>query len=111
VARSNNSGKFDELEANPEVNVSYLNTSTSDWVSISGKGKVSNDLEEIKRIYNPTIKSWFGQVNASVRSSCDLKLLQRSRRRQAHWRARRPPHLHHLRHPDRSPLLEAAVGR
>jgi general stress protein 26 len=51
--------KVDELEANSEVNVSFLNPSTREWVSIAGTATVNTDRNLIRQLYKPDWGIWF----------------------------------------------------
>jgi general stress protein 26 len=48
------------------VNISFYDQSTTDWVSISGKAKVSEDRERIKSVFHPSTKAWFGDLGDGV---------------------------------------------
>jgi len=52
--------KLDELEQDPHVNLSYYRDRTREWVSVSGTARVSRDREQIRRLYQPDWKAWFG---------------------------------------------------
>jgi len=52
-------GKIAEIEAYPEVNLSYINPGSREWVSVSGIGTVSTDRELIASLYKPDWKAWF----------------------------------------------------
>ncbi len=51
--------KVDEIERNPEVSVSYLNGKTMEWVSVSGRARITQDREKIESLYEPDWKAWF----------------------------------------------------
>ncbi|GAA6061788.1 hypothetical protein JCM10212_001394 [Sporobolomyces blumeae] len=57
------SGKFDELANDPNVNVSFSDPSSSDWASVAGKAKIVTDVDAIKKLWNPMLKSWFGAID------------------------------------------------
>ncbi|CAH7682550.1 hypothetical protein BY996DRAFT_4584633 [Phakopsora pachyrhizi] len=59
---NNQSGKFDELKSDPACNVSFYDNSSTDWVSVSGKANIIQDSEEIKKLWNPSISAWFGNM-------------------------------------------------
>ncbi|KAH9808598.1 hypothetical protein DFH28DRAFT_970278 [Melampsora americana] len=59
---NNHSGKFEEINKDHACNVSFYDTSSTDWVSVAGEAKVINDHEEIKKIWSPSIKAWFGDL-------------------------------------------------
>lgn len=52
-------GKVDEIADQPEVNVTYVNNSSRDWVSVSGTATVNQDRATIARLYKPDWKAWF----------------------------------------------------
>ncbi|PWN47468.1 hypothetical protein IE53DRAFT_390402 [Violaceomyces palustris] len=53
------SGKMDDVEVDPQVNVSYHDAKTTDWVSISGTAKVNDDREKVKKHWSSSLKAWF----------------------------------------------------
>lgn len=54
------SDKLDELQHDPHVNLSYYRDRTREWVSVSGTARISHDRGEIRRLYQPDWKAWFG---------------------------------------------------
>ncbi|CED83196.1 Pyridoxamine 5'-phosphate oxidase-like, FMN-binding domain [Phaffia rhodozyma] len=56
------SGKFDGIEKDKHVNISYYNSDNTSWVSIAGVANISNDRERIKELYSPHLKAWFGDL-------------------------------------------------
>jgi len=50
---------FEELAADPHVNVSYYRDRTREWVSVSGKAILSRDRDLIRGLYKPDWKIWF----------------------------------------------------
>lgn len=62
-----NSQKFQDLENTRDVQVTFQNTSTQDWVSIAGEATtISNSDPRIKELYTPMISAWFGDVGDGV---------------------------------------------
>ena len=57
------SHKLDELEGDPNVNLGYFDTGSYEWVSVSGTARVSTDRAEIRRLYQPDWRAWFGKVD------------------------------------------------
>lgn len=55
------SGKTDDLEAHPEINLGFLN-STGEWASISGKAAIITDREKVRPYYSPSLKAWLGDL-------------------------------------------------
>jgi general stress protein 26 len=52
-------GKLKEIEADPHVNLSYYNSKTREWISVSGLAKISRDRNTIRQIYATDWKAWF----------------------------------------------------
>jgi general stress protein 26 len=52
--------KLDELEHDPQVNLSYYKDRTREWVSVSGTARVSRDRAKIHELYRPDWRAWFG---------------------------------------------------
>ena len=55
------SGKTDDLDAHPEINIAFLNA-TGEWASISGTTKILTDRETVKKYYSPALKTWLGDL-------------------------------------------------
>jgi general stress protein 26 len=55
--------KAEELEREPNVNVSYYRDRTREWVSVSGTAVVTQDRELIRALYKPDWRMWFGKVD------------------------------------------------
>lgn len=51
--------KLDEIEADPRVNVAYYDSSSREWVSVSGTARLSDDREQIRELWSPSWKPWF----------------------------------------------------
>lgn len=57
------SQKIKDLDANKEVNITFHDSKTQDWISITGTATtVSNSDPRIKEIYSTGIKAWFGDL-------------------------------------------------
>jgi len=63
---NNTSGKFDELEHDPHVNISFYDPSTTNWVSVAGSAKLSSDREVVKKYWNTGVSAWFGDLGDGV---------------------------------------------
>lgn len=63
---NNVSHKFDEIEHDSHVNLSFTDPSSSNWASISGKARISSDREEIKQYWSSAISAWFGDLKDGV---------------------------------------------
>ena len=57
------SHKMDELESDPNINLSYFDNGSREWVSVSGTAQISTDRAEIRRVYQPDWKAWFGKMD------------------------------------------------
>lgn len=57
------SQKMKDIESNKEVQVTFQNTKTQDWISLSGTvTETSNSDPRIKELYNSGLKAWFGDL-------------------------------------------------
>lgn len=48
-----------QVRAEPEVNVSFTDSSTSSWTSIAGRAEVVHDREKAEDVYGPALTIWF----------------------------------------------------
>ncbi|TKA73438.1 hypothetical protein B0A55_06093 [Friedmanniomyces simplex] len=55
------SGKTNDLDANPDVNLGFLNNS-GEWASISGYASVETDRAMVHKYYSPALKAWIGDL-------------------------------------------------
>lgn len=55
------SGKTDDIAANSEVNLGFLNNS-GEWASISGTASVITDRQKVHKYYSPALKAWIGDL-------------------------------------------------
>ena len=53
-------GKVDELEREPQVNLGYYKDGTREYVSVSGRARVTQDKAMIHQLYKPDWKAWLG---------------------------------------------------
>lgn len=62
------SQKFNDLENGPpEANVSFINSSNQDWVSVTGECVTSdNNDPRIKEVWSKGTKAWFGDLGDGV---------------------------------------------
>lgn len=51
-------GKIAELEKDPHVNLAYYNSTTREYVSVSGTALVSRDRDKIRELYASDWKIW-----------------------------------------------------
>jgi len=54
------SGKLEELEHDPHVNLSFYKEGSKEWVSVAGTATLSQDRQTIRRLYKPDWRAWFG---------------------------------------------------
>ena len=61
------SNKFSDLKENKEVQITFQDSKTQDWVSVSGTAATtSNDDPRIKEIYSKGVSAWFGDLGDGV---------------------------------------------
>ncbi|KAL1602669.1 hypothetical protein SLS60_006086 [Paraconiothyrium brasiliense] len=57
------SQKFSDLEQNKEVQITFQDNKTQDWISISGTATTTSNTDpRIKDIWNSGIRAWFGDL-------------------------------------------------
>lgn len=54
-----NSPKIEEIEANPNVLLSYSEPSEQNYVSISGRAKIVHDRAKINELWSEMMTTWF----------------------------------------------------
>lgn len=54
------SGKVDELIADPQVNLGYYKDGSREYVSVSGRARLTQDKGLIHELYKPDWKAWLG---------------------------------------------------
>ncbi|KAK9322660.1 hypothetical protein V1517DRAFT_322823 [Lipomyces orientalis] len=52
--------KVEDIDDNPNINLSFQNSETAEWVSIAGTAKISNDIDDIDRYLRTNLKNWVG---------------------------------------------------
>lgn len=61
------SKKFTDLEKDKTAQVTFQNSSSQDWVSVSGKVTVTNNEDpRIKEVYSKGTSAWFGDLGDGV---------------------------------------------
>jgi len=63
---NNASPKFQELQNDSHVNVSFFDTSTTAWASFSGIARVIDDRSVIKKHWSSCIASYFGDLGDGI---------------------------------------------
>lgn len=62
-----NSMKFDDIESNKVTNIYFHDSSTQDWISVTGESVTSsNDDPRIKEVYSKMTSAWFGDLKDGV---------------------------------------------
>ncbi|MEV8376022.1 pyridoxamine 5'-phosphate oxidase family protein [Kribbella sp. NPDC056861] len=56
---SDDSAKAREIQANPQVNVSFSNEKSSEWTSISGTAELVHDRAKAEELWSAPLKVWF----------------------------------------------------
>ena len=61
------SQKFTDLKASNECSITFQDSSTQDWVSVSGIATTTDNTDpRIKDLYSPGMKAWFGDLGDGV---------------------------------------------
>lgn len=63
---NNTTHKFQELQADPNINLAFYKAGTSEWISVSGTAEIVNDRQKIDELYEADIKAWFGDLGDGV---------------------------------------------
>ncbi|KAI0254138.1 hypothetical protein BJV78DRAFT_1280522 [Lactifluus subvellereus] len=63
---NNASPKFQELENDSHVNVSFFDTSTTHWASFSGTARVIGDRAVIRQHWSSCISAYFGDLGDGI---------------------------------------------
>jgi general stress protein 26 len=61
------STKFRDFEFNKECSITFQNSSSQDWISISGTATIASNRDpRINELYSPGTKAWFGDLEDGV---------------------------------------------
>jgi len=63
---NNASQKFEEINNDPQTNLSFYDEKTTNWISVSGVAKVTQDKEIIKKYWSHTVAGYFGNLDDGV---------------------------------------------
>lgn len=64
---NNHSKKFSDLASNKTAQVTFQNSSSQDWVSVSGTATVTSNTDpRIKKLYSKGTSAWFGDLGDGV---------------------------------------------
>ncbi|KAH9935701.1 uncharacterized protein B0H18DRAFT_951167 [Fomitopsis serialis] len=66
------SAKFDEIENDAHVNVSFYDESSTNWASYAGIAKISQDREKIAKHWSSATAAWFGDLKDGVHKGDQL---------------------------------------
>lgn len=56
-----------DLAKNQEVNITFHDSSSQDWISITGEAvTASSDDPRIKQIYSKIVSAWFGDLGDGI---------------------------------------------
>jgi general stress protein 26 len=55
------SPKIQEIRNDPNVNLSYFNGRTKEWISVSGSAKIIRSPAKIGELWRPDWRAWFGK--------------------------------------------------
>lgn len=53
------SAKVAQIQATPEVNVSFSDDKHHSWTSITGRAAVVHDRQKAEQLFTPALKAWF----------------------------------------------------
>jgi len=63
---NNASHKFDEINSDDHVNVSFYDHTNTDWASVAGKAKITQDRKLINEHWSPIVSSYFGDLGDGI---------------------------------------------
>ncbi|KAF8197916.1 hypothetical protein BJ912DRAFT_922642 [Pholiota molesta] len=63
---NNVSHKFEQIDNDTHVNVTFLNPTTTNWASFSGTAKIIDDRDEIAKHWSSGMSAWFGDLKDGV---------------------------------------------
>lgn len=87
-----NSRKFKDLEHSRDCQITFQNSSSEDWVSISGTATTASDTDpRIKELYSKVLRAWFGDLGDGKHDGGPddprLALIEVKSRYVAYWKA------------------------
>lgn len=51
--------KLDELDSDAHVNLAFYDSSSREWISVSGRARTSRDRNRIRELHKPDWRAWF----------------------------------------------------
>lgn len=64
--QNSDSGKTQDIETDPHVNISYLDHKSGDWVSISGTATLNKDKAKVRKHWTSALSAWFDDKKDGV---------------------------------------------
>ncbi len=65
------SAKLDEIRNDAHVCLSYYRDRTREWVSVSGRARITDDRAKIAELYRPDWRAWFGDEGGEKDGTAD----------------------------------------
>ncbi|GAB7365838.1 hypothetical protein MBLNU230_g7170t1 [Neophaeotheca triangularis] len=57
------SKKFNDLQTSKDINLTFQDSKTQAWISVTGQGEVvGNDDSRLKAVYSKPVSAWFGDL-------------------------------------------------
>jgi len=63
----NTSHKDSEIQHESHVNISFLEPTGGDWISIAGTATTTNEPSVVNKAWSPSVKAWFGDMGDGKR--------------------------------------------
>lgn len=63
--------KIEEIRHDKNVNLSYYQNRTREWISVSGVAKVVRDRDKIRELWRPDWRAWFGDEGGANDGTAD----------------------------------------
>lgn len=64
--QNTDSGKTEDIDSDPTVNVSFIDAKNGDWASISGKAVINKDRSKVKKHWSKSLEAWFDDKKDGV---------------------------------------------
>ena len=87
------SNKFGDIDADPTAQITFQNSSSQDWASITGTvTTAANDDPRIKELYNVGTSAWFGDLGDGVHNGTAddprMALIEVKAKHVCYWKAK-----------------------
>jgi general stress protein 26 len=63
--------KVADIRRDKNINLSYYNSRSREWVSVSGKARIVTDRKKIRELYRPDWRAWFGEGGGPKAGTAD----------------------------------------